>query len=628
MARLRATSALALAIALAAPGATARKAMPHDFDDDDGPIPRNPNLFDPRISKPMPPGAAQPAQLAGGSIAAVGDGAIVLDPDSGALIRVDGAGKPLARVAIGRDGGQLVFDPERSRAYVADRRGDRIVVVAVAADSLTAAAEWKTRAEPVGLALSPNGRTLLVTTAADRQLSALDTGSGAERWTRDAGADPRGVAISPDGSLAAVTSLSSGVVTFYDAATGAPAAHAALAPALASARVTAREGQGRSFARNAFAVAFVGERSIVVPHQLSTPDMAGSESRGSYGGSSFQPPVAHRITFVDAPRDGLVSAPRARTEALHQPRAVAYDRGRDTLYVAGFGDDRILALVDASQPSARVAWTTTVTSVNADSACGPSGLAVAPSGAVLAWCELGRRVAVVAPTEARIAAVAVGPELAPSRYSKLEQEGRALFFDGENRALSTRGALACASCHPEGRADGLSWRIEGSSLQTPVLAGRTVGSHPFKWDGKDATIEISLTNTVKRLGGTGITKAQARALDAFLATLAPPRAPTPRDAHAVARGRALFQSADAGCASCHAGAQLADGKRHDLADDLPNVDTPSLLGLAQSAPYYHDGSAATLRAVLHGNASVHGMGRTAHLSQAQIDDLVSYLETL
>ena len=69
-------------------------------------------------------------------------------------------------------------------------------------------------------------------------------------------------------------------------------------------------------------------------------------------------------------------------------------------------------------------------------------------------------------------------------------------------------------------------------------------------------------------------------------------------------------------------------KRHDLASDLDAVDTPSLVGVAQSAPYYHDGSAATLRALLHGRASVHGMGRTSHLGEAEIDDLVAYLETL
>jgi cytochrome c peroxidase len=65
-----------------------------------------------------------------------------------------------------------------------------------------------------------------------------------------------------------------------------------------------------------------------------------------------------------------------------------------------------------------------------------------------------------------------------------------------------------------------------------------------------------------------------------------------------------------------------------MAEDLGSVDTPSLVGLATSAPYYHDGSAQTLYAVLEGKGSIHGMGRTSRLSDGEIDDLVAYMQTL
>jgi cytochrome c peroxidase len=61
---------------------------------------------------------------------------------------------------------------------------------------------------------------------------------------------------------------------------------------------------------------------------------------------------------------------------------------------------------------------------------------------------------------------------------------------------------------------------------------------------------------------------------------------------------------------------------------MDNVDTPSLIGLAASAPYYHDGSAATLEALLADRGLVHGMADASELSDAQIADLVAYLETL
>src|SRR5262245_54801689 len=63
------------------------------------------------------PAAATAAHLTGSRIAAVGDGALVIDADSGALIRTDKAGKNVAQLAIGTDAGLLAFDAVASVAY-------------------------------------------------------------------------------------------------------------------------------------------------------------------------------------------------------------------------------------------------------------------------------------------------------------------------------------------------------------------------------------------------------------------------------------------------------------------------------------------------------------------------------
>ena len=52
------------------------------------------------------------------------------------------------------------------------------------------------------------------------------------------------------------------------------------------------------------------------------------------------------------------------------------------------------------------------------------------------------------------------------------------------------------------------------------------------------------------------------------------------------------------------------------------------MGLASSAPYYHDGSAATLDALLRDAAMVHGMADLEDLTDQEITDLAAYLETL
>jgi cytochrome c peroxidase len=248
------------------------------------------------------------------------------------------------------------------------------------------------------------------------------------------------------------------------------------------------------------------------------------------------------------------------------------------------------------------------------------------------WCAFSRSVQRVELVDAKgqLAAVAktsAGPTVVASSFTTKQHEGLVLFHVSQSQ-ISARGALACASCHPDGRADGLSWRIDKQELQTPVLAGRVVGTHPFKWDGGDADLTASLTSTMKRLGGTGLTKPQTEALTAYLEALTPPTAPA-RDAQQVARGQKLFDSSEMGCRSCHDGKNYTDQDKHKFQSaTLPEADTPSLLGLASSAPYYHDGSAATLEALLRDRGRVHGMAEAAKLTDTQVADLVAFLETL
>src|SRR6185503_8162403 len=182
-----------------------------------------------------------------------------------------------------------------------------------------------------------------------------------------------------------------------------------------------------------------------------------------------------------------------------------------------------------------------------------------------------------------------------------------VLFHAADPQVSQRGSLACSSCHPDQRADGLSWRIEKHELQTPILAGRMVGTHPYKWDGTDATLRDSLTSTMKRLGGTGLRKSQTDALAAYLEALPTVRTPK-RDVEQVGRGRKLFESE--GCAGCHHGPSYTDQERHKFSGTLRESDTPSLRGLAASAPYYHDGSAVTLDVLLRDCGAVHGMADT------------------
>ena len=83
-----------------------------------------------------------------------------------------------------------------------------------------------------------------------------------------------------------------------------------------------------------------------------------------------------------------------------------------------------------------------------------------------------------------------------------------------------------------------------------------------------------------------------------------------------------------GLGAIYKGPSYADNQKHKLSGSLPESDTPSLLGLAASAPYFHDGSAPTLEALLRDRGSVHGMAETSKLTDLQVADLTAFLETL
>ena len=603
------------------------------------------------IGKPIggdKPAPAEAAYLTASRIAALGDGAIVIDEDSGDLIRTDAHGNALAKLPIGRQAGLLAYDPVAKRAYVADRVGNRVAVVSVG-DQLTVVRSISTPIEPYGIALAPDRATVLVTTIADRTLVAYDTETGAERWRSALGREPRGIAVSPDGTRALVATLATGTVDTIDMRSG----HAVERIALA----THPQGNNRdddceecdvslarvqtqpTFARGAFAVTFMGDHQAVVPFQRETPVQIAGEARSSGYGGGFEPPIVHQLAFL-----GVNGKPAqaGATLAQHQPHAMVWDGAHDTLYVAGEGNDTVLQIKNASQITINEGRTVAVRGKTADDSkdpldqrCGPDGLAIAGNGDLLVWCSFTRSIDRVSlegdgATDVAKAATAFsvseGPSLVASAFTSKQHEGLVLFH-ASDPMISGGGALACSSCHPDARADGLTWKIEKSQLQTPVLAGRLVGTHPFKWDGGDKDLATSLATTMKRLGGGGLDADQTANLSSYLEALPRPAVPT-RDAGAVARGKELFDT-DLGCRGCHDGATYTDRSLHAFASStLPQAKTPSLIGLASSAPYYHDGSAPTLEALLRDRGKVHGMSDTSKLSDRQVSDLSAFLDTL
>jgi mono/diheme cytochrome c family protein len=338
---------------------------------------------------------------------------------------------------------------------------------------------------------------------------------------------------------------------------------------------------------------------------------------GHYGGN-FLPPITHHLAWSRA--DGVQSLAETNVK---EPRALAWDGARDVLYLAGLASDEVVAIQNASQVDVSLAGTGAL-----GQRCGADGLAVGADGGLFVWCSFTRTVVHFPPPKkpGQLARRQTGPVLAPSALDATRHAGMVLFHSA-NEHISGFGAMSCGSCHLDGRADGLSWMIGKGELQTPVLGGRIAGTAPYKWDGKAADLPHSLQATTRRLGGTGLSKKDLAALTAFVETMPAVRAPT-REPAAIGRGKALFESSELGCASCHEGSAYTDRDQHVFGGKTA-FDTPGLAALAASAPYFHDGSAATLEDVVRDRGRVHGMADDAKaLTPAQVADLVAFLESL
>ncbi len=212
--------------------------------------------------------------------------------------------------------------------------------------------------------------------------------------------------------------------------------------------------------------------------------------------------------------------------------------------------------------------------------------------------------------------------------------------------LTFQGQFTCASCHPNGGADGLNWDLTrdgiGNFKNTKSLLG-VKDTAPYGWLGTSPTLEDRILGTLRTLHRYEPSEEEVSDLAAHLRSLEPsfktpsPPAPLPQGGEGrEERGKAIFEGKGR-CASCHSGPAFDDGKLHDVDTGDQSRDregaetrfnTPSLLGVARTAPYLHDGRATTLEEVFtkHNQEKRHG---DAHqLTPAELADLIAYLKSL
>lgn len=220
---------------------------------------------------------------------------------------------------------------------------------------------------------------------------------------------------------------------------------------------------------------------------------------------------------------------------------------------------------------------------------------------------------------------------------QLREQGERVFHDA---TIGHQSWQSCASCHPDGRMDGLNWDLLNDGIGNPKNTKSLVLSHqtpPSMSLGVRATAETAVRSGMRHILFARRNEEQARAMDEYLKGLEPvpsPRLVRGRLSPAAERGRRLFHDPAVGCAQCHPAPLYTDLRSYAVgthnASDRPRdrFDTPTLIEAWRTGPYLHDGSAVTMVDVLTTRNREDAHGRTSHLTFEEIEDLAAFVLSL
>lgn len=223
--------------------------------------------------------------------------------------------------------------------------------------------------------------------------------------------------------------------------------------------------------------------------------------------------------------------------------------------------------------------------------------------------------------------------LGPKTPLTIVRKGEMFFNDAD---LCFQTWQSCASCHPDARADGLNWDLLNDGLGNPKNTRSMLLAHqtpPAMATGIRDNAEAAVRAGIRHIQFAVRPEADAQAIDAYLKSLEPLPSPLLLDGkpnEAAKRGEKVF--AKAGCAACHAGPLYTDLKSYDVGtgkgmEKGKAFDTPTLIEVWRTAPYLHDGRAATIRDVLKQHNADDKHGATTKLTERELEDLIEFVLT-
>ncbi|HEY5810942.1 MAG TPA: PA14 domain-containing protein, partial [Povalibacter sp.] len=237
--------------------------------------------------------------------------------------------------------------------------------------------------------------------------------------------------------------------------------------------------------------------------------------------------------------------------------------------------------------------------------------------------------------------------------------GKQLFYDARDPRLARDSYMSCASCHNDGGQDGRVWDLTGMGeglRNTIALRGRKASHGFLHWSNNFDEVQDFEGQIRTLAGGTGLMSdtdfhagtrstplgtpkagisADLDALAAYLVSLnkfddSPLRTVSGGLTSQAVLGTAVFKST--GCATCHSGVRFTASGSNTLIDigtvsaasgyrlggDLTGIDVPTLRDVWATAPYLHNGSAATIPEAIRAHQGV-------TLSDTDLANLAAYV---
>ncbi len=595
---------------------------------------------------------------------------VASDRTAGMLAVMNDGGTILREVALKGQPCGVTFGAGTT-CYVAEY--DAGTVAEVDAQAGKVIRRFKVGPKPMGLALAPKSKLLLVGNYGLKNISVIDLASGKEKARFGLNSHPQGIAVSPDEATAFVANL----LPFGNATEATQASY-----------VTVLDLKGLKKANYLKLTATdirLTPGSMNLRDVIVSPD--GKWAYASHTLGRFTLPTTqldrgwintNAMTIIDVKNRKLYATVLLDRlmEGAADPWGLAIANDSKTLWIALSGVHQVAKLdleslhlliegkdIPADKPApngTRRHLSTIWAEIKKDPAKrrmlandlaalygagllirnkidgnGPRGLALSPDGKKLAVaCYFTGSVVLADADTDKVLATAKLP-----RQPKMDniRKGEMVFHDGTN---SFQHWLSCATCHPDGaRADGLNWDLLNDGIGNPKNTRSLLLAHKTP---PSMSLAVRTDSSIAAAAGFRyilFREPQGHELNAtkdYLRSLKPEKSPyLTADGKLSAKaqkGKAIFES-KAGCTACHPGALLTDLKMYDVGtrgelDRKDSFDTPTLVEIWRTAPYLHDGAAPTLRDVLVDHNKKDAHGKTSKLKADEIDALIEYLLSL